>query len=55
MPSLRISVTAVVDVGLDIAACTVVLIYEIVISDLKLLQLLTFLRAPLCSIAFDLH
>jgi hypothetical protein len=55
MPSIRISVMVIVDESLGVAACAVVLIHEIVVFCLKLLQLLTFLRALPYSIAFDPH
>jgi hypothetical protein len=55
MLSVCISVAVIVDESLGVAAYAVVLIYEMVLFYLKLLQLLTFLRALLCSIVFDPH
>jgi hypothetical protein len=55
MLSVCISVAVIVDESLGVAAYAVVLIYEMVVFYLKLLQLLTFLRALLCSIVFDPH
>jgi hypothetical protein len=54
MLGTRIPIAVVVDVSLCFAALTIVIIHEILVLNLKALQLLTLLRALPFSLTLDL-